>query len=187
MNSFEGSVLSFGSLFGRSMVGSAVLGLAAVTARLLASQAAELGALKGNEAELQQKLALIEALTRQSAEVACDAQEAPGAAPHSEPCSSRAPLQAPRVGLRNCDPEGRVPVGRRRNLGTTARSASAARPRCGEAARCRSRASGPRHRERKVHRAIVDPSSLLSLTRPRASGRPRRERASAARPARSPR
>lgn len=53
--------------------------------RLLASQAAELGALKGNEAELQQKLALIEELTRQSAALARDTQEAPAAAPPSEP------------------------------------------------------------------------------------------------------
>jgi transposase len=53
--------------------------------RLLASQAAELGALKGNEAELQQKLALIEELTRQSAELARDTQEAPGAVLPSEP------------------------------------------------------------------------------------------------------
>jgi transposase len=53
--------------------------------RLLASQAAELGALRGNEAELQQKLALTEELTRQSAELARDTQDAPGAQPPSEP------------------------------------------------------------------------------------------------------
>ncbi len=53
--------------------------------RLLASQAAELGALKGNEAELQQKLALIEELTRQSVDLARETQDAPGATSPSEP------------------------------------------------------------------------------------------------------
>ena len=53
--------------------------------RLLASQAAELGALKGNDAELQQKLALIEELTRQSAELARKAEDAPGSQPPAEP------------------------------------------------------------------------------------------------------
>jgi len=53
--------------------------------RLLASQAAELGALKGNDAELQQKLALIEELTRQSAQLACGTHDAPGAEPPLEP------------------------------------------------------------------------------------------------------
>jgi transposase len=53
--------------------------------RLLASQAAELSALKGNEAELQQKLALIEELTRQSAELARETEDAPGAQLPSEP------------------------------------------------------------------------------------------------------
>jgi hypothetical protein len=53
--------------------------------RLLASQAAELGALKGNEAELQQKLALIEELTRQSAELARETEDAPVAQLPAEP------------------------------------------------------------------------------------------------------
>lgn len=38
--------------------------------RLLSAQAAELGALKGNDKELQEKLALVEQLTRQSQQVA---------------------------------------------------------------------------------------------------------------------
>ena len=53
--------------------------------RLLASQAAELGALKGNDAELQQKLALIEELTHQSAALTRDAHAVPGAPSPSEP------------------------------------------------------------------------------------------------------
>jgi transposase len=51
---------------------------------LIASQAAELGALKGNEAELQQKLALVEELSRKLREVTESA-----AAPNGEPSSER--------------------------------------------------------------------------------------------------
>lgn len=52
--------------------------------RLLASQAAELGALKGHDAELQEKLALIDEMTRK-------AREASPAATASGPSSSSAP------------------------------------------------------------------------------------------------
>jgi transposase len=43
--------------------------------RLVASQAKELGALKGNESELQQKLALVEELTRKSRDVAAQIEK----------------------------------------------------------------------------------------------------------------
>jgi hypothetical protein len=51
---------------------------------VLSAQAAELGALKGNDQELQQKLALLEQLTKQAEEVAARLEELSPAAPKKE-------------------------------------------------------------------------------------------------------